>query len=134
ALARYQQLPTADEASAAVKRVTAEDLRRAIIIENSPTGDSALDASVALMKAILLFPYTVRTLLIAMSTPLSGDGHKPWGDLFRNPPFSDARTYFMHEKFGSIHLLMAEAYAEKAWQLWKPAQLQDWLFSASQRL
>ncbi|KAF4657743.1 hypothetical protein FOZ61_006072 [Perkinsus olseni] len=134
ALARYQQLPTADEASAAVKRVTAEDLRRAIIIENASTGDSALDASVALMKAILLFPYTVRTLLIAMSTPLSGDGHKPWEDLFRNPPFSDARTYFMHEKFGSIHLLMTEAYAEKAWQLWKPAQLQDWLFSASQRL
>ncbi|EER03983.1 hypothetical protein Pmar_PMAR024851 [Perkinsus marinus ATCC 50983] len=134
ALARYQQLPTAEEASAAIPRVTAEDLRKTLIITDAPTGDSALDASVALMKAILLFPYTVRTLLIAMSSPLSGPGHKPWEDLFRNPPFSDARTYFMHAKFGSIHLLMAEAYAEKAWQLWKPEQLQEWLFSACQRL
>ncbi|KAF4662981.1 hypothetical protein FOL47_005974 [Perkinsus chesapeaki] len=137
ALARYQQLSTANEASAAVQRVTAEDFRKALVIGDRSTDhadDEALGASIALMKAILLFPYTIRTLLVAMSVPLSGEGHKPWEDLFRQPPFSDARTYFMHEKFGSIHLLMAEAYAEKAWQLWKPAQLQDWLFSASQRL
>lgn len=92
-----------------------------------------------MMRAMLLFPLTLRPLLeeagakLYSSAPGGSLSRETWADLSAKPPFSDAADY-RHGRHAGAHGRLCGAYAKRCGPLWRPELVLRWLHACAARL
>jgi len=92
-----------------------------------------------LMRALLLFPLSLRPLLEEAGAKLEGPApggsfsRRSWADLLAQPPFSDAAD-FRHARHSTAHARLCGAYAKRCGSLWRADLVLRWLHSCAARL
>ena len=125
-----------DEA-AAISTVSVEDLTQPCWSRQERSEDGPSRPHVALMRAMLLFPRTLRPILQALSVSLgAAPGGSPysasWQQFLEKSPFAP-HTHIVHQH-SRIHGLVSEAFVHRCAALFRGEGTLRWLHACAGRL
>ncbi|CAE7224719.1 Tcf25, partial [Symbiodinium sp. CCMP2456] len=132
-----QATKNTDEGSA-ISTVSVEDLTQSCWVRQQFQEDGPSRSHVALMRAMLLFPRTLRPILqelsISLVTAPAGSPYStPWQQLLEKSPFAP-HTHKVHQQHSRIQSLVSEAFVHRCAALFRGEGTLRWLHACAGRL
>ena len=140
ALAHYLRRSIKDEdETAALSTISVEDLTTPYWEPVLPSeGEGPSQAHLALMRAMLLFPRTLRSILeslgISLNTSASGSPCKlSWSELLDKSPLIGEKQ-ILHQQHFLAHALVSDAFVQRCATFFRGAKMLRWLHGCAGRL
>ncbi|CAJ1346172.1 unnamed protein product, partial [Effrenium voratum] len=138
ALAHFLRAKTKDGDETALSTVSVEDLTGPYWAPVASREDGPSPPHLALMRAMLLFPQTVRDILtalgVSLSVPVLGSAGKlSWAELLERSPLA-GKWHVGHKKHILAHALISDAFVRRGAPFFRPERALRWLHSCASRL
>lgn len=140
ALAHYLRRSIKDEdEAAALSTISVQDLTtppQKMLLQ--PTEDGPSPPHLALMRAMLLFPRTLRSILetlgISLNASASGSPCKlSWSELLDRSPLK-GETHILHQQHFLAHALVSDAFVQRCATFFRSEKMLRWLHACTGRL
>eukprot|EP00438_Fugacium_kawagutii_P031246 Skav211077 [mRNA] locus=scaffold314:313633:314679:- [translate_table: standard] len=130
-----------DDDASALRTVNVEHLTEPCWVKPTRAGSDSLDGPskphLALLRAMLFFPGTLRSILdklgISLNCSASGSPYKlSWSELMDRSPFGPKQT--LHQQHFLAHALVSDAFVQRCATFFRGERMFRWLHACAGRL